>query len=253
MKSSRKNLQNRRTQGYRTYGYILSALAAAGCTTTPVDDQSPAQAGEALHVEGGQTLGGMDSVHVVQPGDTLWSIAWRYRVDVQDLARWNQLDDPNLILVGQGLILGPRGSAGSVAGQRRRSPATGPRSDQSGPAWQWPVQGPLVSLYGASQYTPDGIGIGGEVGADIRAAAAGQVVYAGDGLAAYGNLIIIKHNDTYLSAYGQNDEVAVAEGDTVNQGQVIAKMGLGPELQPQVHFEIRRDGSPVDPLTLLPN
>ena len=72
-------------------------------------------------------------------------------------------------------------------------------------------------------------------------------------MAAYGNLIIIKHDDTYLSAYGQNDEVVVAEGDTVNQGQVIAKMGLGPERQPQVHFEIRRDGTPVDPLTLLPN
>ena len=79
------------------------------------------------------------------------------------------------------------------------------------------------------------------------------MVYAGDGLAAYGNLIVIKHDDTYLSAYGQNDEVVVAEGDTVNQGQVIAKMGLGPERQPQVHFEIRRDGTPVDPLTLLPN
>ena len=79
------------------------------------------------------------------------------------------------------------------------------------------------------------------------------MVYAGDGLAAYGNLIIIKHDDTYLSAYGQNDEVVVAEGDTVNQGQVIARMGLGPERQPQVHFEIRRDGTPLDPLTLLPN
>ena len=79
------------------------------------------------------------------------------------------------------------------------------------------------------------------------------MVYSGDGLAAYGNLIIIKHDDTYLSAYGQNDEVVVAEGDTVNQGQVIARMGLGPERQPQVHFEIRRDGTPLDPLTLLPN
>ena len=205
-------------------------------------------------MDDGQPLGDTDDVHVVQPGDTLWSIAWRYRVDVQDLARWNRIEDPDLILVGQSLILGPRGNVGSVAGQQEGSPATGAADRPTpGPAWQWPVHGPLVSLYGASEYTPDGIGIGGEIGTDIRAAAAGQVVYAGDGLAAYGNLIIIKHGDTYLSAYGQNDEVVVAEGDTVDQEQVIAKMGLGPERQPQVHFEIRRDGTPVDPLTLLPN
>ena len=107
-------------------------------------------------------LGDTDSVHVVQSGGTLWSIAWRYRVDVQDLARWNWIEDPDLILVGQSLILGPRGNVGSVAGQQEGSPATGaPRTDQAGPAWQWPVHGPLVSLYGASEYTPDGIGIGG--------------------------------------------------------------------------------------------
>ena len=91
-----------------------------------------------------------------------------------------------------------------------------------------------------------------DAGAQFDAAAA-QVVYAGDGLAAYGSLVIIKHDDTYLSAYGQNDEVVVGEGDTVDRGQVIAKMGLGPERQLQVHFEIRRNGTPVNPLGLLPN
>ncbi len=109
-----------------------------------------------------------------------------------------------------------------------------------------------MSPYGAAEGTGSGIGIGGRLGADIRASAAGQVVYAGDGLAAYGNLVIIKHNDTFLSAYGLNDELLVGEGDTVRQGDVIARMGLGPERQPQVHFEIRRNGTPVDPLGLLP-
>ena len=110
-----------------------------------------------------------------------------------------------------------------------------------------------MSAYGASAGTGDGIGIGGELGADIQASAAGQVVYAGGGLASYGNLIIIKHNDTYLSAYGHNDQLVVGEGDAVDQGDVIARMGMGPERQPQVHFEIRRNGTPVDPLGLLPN
>ena len=253
-------MQKRVTQGYRAFGYILSALAATACTSTRVDMESPAPAGEAQRVEDvrvtneqkGEPLDETDFMHVVQSGDTLWSIAWRYQIDVQNLARWNQLEDPDLIMVGQSLRLGPNGNVGAVAGQQRSSRATSPQSDQSGLAWQWPVHGPLVSVFGASESTPDGIGIGGKIGTDIRAAAAGQVVYAGDGLAAYGNLIIIKHNDTYLSAYGQNDELVVAEGDTVDQGQVIAKMGLGPERQPQVHFEIRRDGTPVDPLTLLP-
>ena len=110
----------------------------------------------------------------------------------------------------------------------------------------------MVSPYGASAGTETGIGIGGEIGASIRAAAPGDVVYAGDGLAAYGNLIIIKHNDTYLSAYGHNDQMVVSEGDAVDQGQEIARMGLGPERKPQLHFEIRRNGTPVDPMGYLP-
>lgn len=135
-----------------------------------------------------------------------------------------------------------------------RPPAQPPsRAVLPAAAWQWPVRGAVVSPYGAAQGTGSGIGIGGQLGADIRASAAGQVVYAGDGLAAYGNLIIIKHNDTFLSAYGHNDTLVVGEGDAVEQGDVIARMGMGPERQPQVHFEIRRNGTPVDPLGYLPD
>ena len=128
-----------------------------------------------------------------------------------------------------------------------------PPATRTSQTWQWPVRGPVVSAYGASAAAGKGIGIGGEIGAEIRAAAGGQVVYAGDGLAAYGNLLIIKHDETYLSAYGQNDQLLVGEGDLVDQGQLIAIMGLGPERQPHVHFEIRRNGVPVDPLSLLPH
>ena len=142
---------------------------------------------------------------------------------------------------------------------RRPRPAAALRTQQPSLAvppaatWQWPIRGPVVSAYGAASGTGSGIGIGGQFGAEIRASAAGEVVYAGDGLAAYGNLIIIKHNDTFLSAYGHNDELMVGESDSVEQGDVIARMGMGPERQPQVHFEIRRNGTPVDPLAHLPN
>ena len=110
----------------------------------------------------------------------------------------------------------------------------------------------MVSAYGSASGTGKGIAIGGVVGQDVRAAAPGRVVYAGDGLVGYGQLLIIKHNDTYLSAYGHNDRLVVAEGDTVERGQVIAAMGMGPGRLPQLHFEIRRNGTPVDPLGHLP-
>ena len=315
----------------RTFGLLSIALVAVACTPTLVNFAP--------------------RVHVVQSGETLFSIAWRYQLDVRELVLWNGLENPNLILVGQRLFLMPEGLPGSQAanagqipaastassgqtgsaqaGTRQAGPSqppvaappTAPASSGGGtsatpasrqqaavpsasmpvpvpspppvpagtaagsmgaapassgqtaasrpppppptpqpslavlpaPTWQWPIRGPVVSPYGAAEGTGGGIGIGGQLGADIRASAAGQVVYAGDGLAAYGNLIIIKHNDTFLSAYGHNDELVVGEGDTVEQGDVIAKMGMGPERQPQVHFEIRRNGTPVDPLGRLPD
>ncbi len=219
----------------------LIGLMAAGCAGTRVDDDSP-QSPEVT----GQDMDRTRPLHVVRAGETLWSIAWRYQVDVDDLANWNGLANPDLIIVGQSLFLAP--GLPSSAGE----PISAQSAAQPSQAWQWPVRGPVVSAYGASASTGKGIGIGGDIGADVRAAGAGQVVYAGDGLAAYGNLIIIKHDEMYLSAYGQNDRLLVGDGDWVGTGQLIAKMGLGPERQPHVHFEIRRYGVPVDPLSLLP-
>jgi len=219
---------------YRTPALILTGLFAAGCTPTIVEYSA--------------------RVHVVQAGETLQTIAWRHGVDTRDLARWNRLDNPDLIFVGQRLSLTPNGAPQATVTR------TAPRQPQSlppaptlpAPSWRWPVQGPLVSTYGSASGTGNGIGIGGEIGRDIRAAAPGRIVYAGDGLVGYGQLLIIKHNDTYLSAYGHNDRLVVAEGDAVERGQVIANMGMGPDRQPQLHFEIRRNGVPVDPLGHLP-
>ena len=110
----------------------------------------------------------------------------------------------------------------------------------------------MASAYGAAEGPGEGIGIGGVPGQEILAAAPGEVAYAGRGLAAYGLLDILRHDNEYLSAYGQIGEVQVEEGERVAQGQVIAAMGLGPDRQPQVHFEIRHNGIPVNPMDYLP-
>jgi lipoprotein NlpD len=116
------------------------------------------------------------------------------------------------------------------------------------PQWQWPTLGPLVYRYGNKAEIASGIGIGGRQGQTVSAAAAGRVVYAGSGLAGYGQLVIIKHNDTYLSAYGHNGRLLVVQGQDVRRGDKIAEMGLSPKRQPRLHFEIRQNGRPVDPL-----
>ena len=301
---------------------ILGCLALAACGTISRIDRDPA--------------------YIVQPGDTLYSIAWRYGVDYRELASWNELENPDLILVGQRIRLPPsalaqdnssaapsaaqasgnapaqraatseqaatpsarggqvtaappparvgqgdaapaqqsdrgvaapgpavpsRGSAASgptsgpstsrgaaVAGDASSAPSAS-RSPAPGSAaalrWQWPTQGPIISEFGSNEAISSGIGIGGQAGQSINAAADGNVVYAGSGLNRYGQLVIIKHDDTFLSAYGYNDRLLVDQGDVVRQGQKIAEMGFGPERTARLHFEIRRDGVPVNPMQYL--
>jgi lipoprotein NlpD len=105
-----------------------------------------------------------------------------------------------------------------------------------------------VTRFGAAGGVGSGVGIAGRSGQPVRAAAAGRVVYAGGGLIGYGQLVIIKHDDTFLSAYGHNSELLVTQGQDVKRGDTIALMGQGPNRQPRLHFEIRRNGVPVDPL-----
>jgi lipoprotein NlpD len=115
--------------------------------------------------------------------------------------------------------------------------------------WIWPTSGQLLSSFSTNS---KGLKISGQMGQAIVATAAGEVVYSGDGLRGYGNLIIIKHNDTLLSAYAHNSKLLVKEGETVTQGQQIAEMGSTDTDSPQLHFEIRRHGKPVDPMEFLP-
>lgn len=181
----------------------------------------------------------------MRPGETLFGIARRYGVDHRDLARWNRLGDGSLIYPGQRLRLS---ATGGVSDREVSPSAVGPAVA----TWRWPASGSVVADYGATARTASGILIGGELGASVVAAADGEVVYSGSGLAGYGQLVIIRHNAVWLSAYGHNQQLLVREGQRVRAGEQIGRMGEAPGRQPALHFEIRRDGRPVNPLDYLP-
>lgn len=235
-----------------------------------------ALSGCAVHSSGRVYSSAADGTdYVVKRGDTLYSIAWRKGLDYQTVAAWNRIRSPYIIYVGQRIHLRPpdlaatgtdadpghraaqpRPSARQRIESRPQSTASQqPRSESADavmPRWQWPANGPLLRRFDADANGKKGISIGGTHGTPVRAAAAGQVVYAGSGLVGYGRLIIVKHNDVYLSAYGHNRHLLVNEGDAVRSGQVIAEMGSSGTNHIQLHFEIRRKGKPVDPLRYLP-
>lgn len=204
----------------------------------------------------------------IRPGDTLYSIAWEFGLDFRDLARWNNLSAPHKIITGHRLTLAPQDKAVSprqpVATTRiptnqnpvQRTRPTGPT--QSSPdkhaniQWQWPTEGKVIATYSPELGHNRGLNIAGKLNQPIIAAAAGSVVYAGEGLKAYGKMIIIKHSDRYLSAYANNQTMKVREGQKIQPGQTIATMGHGNDGKTMLHFEIRRDGKPVDPQIHLP-
>ena len=222
------------------------------------------------------------AVHVVQRGETLTKIAWQHRVDQRDLASWNGLADPDMLRVGQRLrLVPPRGYVASAAPAVRRptegetrqpvptratvpprssppraQPPAAPRRSSAPAAatalrWAWPTEGRIVEGFGAGTAIASGVAIAGREGQPVRAAAPGRVVYAGGGLIGYGQLVIIKHDETFLSAYGHNSQLLVTQGQDVARGATIALMGQGPGRQPRLHFEIRRNGAPVDPMLFL--
>lgn len=210
---------------------------------------------------------GAGKVHQVRRGETLYAIAWRYGTDYHSLARLNGIASPYTIYPGQRLKIAPaRKARGGVPRQERRartrvskkpvssSKARSRSSDKGESAgvkgWRWPTRGKVIGRFGASGGS--GIDISGRAGQSILASAPGRVVYSGSGLRGYGKLIIIKHNDRYLSAYAHNEKLHAKEGDTVETGQRIGQMGQTGAKRTKLHFEIRRDGKPVDPLKYLP-
>ena len=219
---------------------LLAVLLLTACGSATRRDHSP-------------------DTHIVRSGETLFTIAWRYGRDYRDLARWNRLGDGSLIYPGQVIQLDPPGGVRAAAPRQQASRPAPQRAEplpsipaEPPPPWGWPTSGKVVVQFGARPGSGTGVLIDGREGQPIEAAAAGRVVYSGGGLIGYGQLIIIKHNDTYLSAYGHNASLLVREGEAIRKGQRIATMGEGPGREPRLHFEIRRNGKPVDPRQYLP-
>lgn len=218
--------------------------------------------------------------HVVRKGETLYAIAWRHGLAYRQVAAWNGIRPPYTIFPGQRLRLVARSTqqhrkspprkaqqaAASLPRNKKSRTRTEPKlpipavSSRQAPQpqpqrndvlrWRWPAAGTVVS--GFDDAEQKGINIGGRLGQPIYAAADGHVVYSGGGLRGYGKLIIIKHNSRFISAYAHNNNVLVTEGDRVTGGQRIAEMGRTGSGQPMLHFEIRQDGRPVNPMRYLP-
>jgi lipoprotein NlpD len=205
---------------------------------------------------------GGTGTYVVRKGDSLYSIAFRYGIDYKSLARINGVRPPYTIYAGQSLRL--RGSVnfrkkdgGPVATQSSSKPPSKASKAPLSPNtpisnWQWPIKGKVINRFSLVQPVNKGIDIAGGVGDTVTVAADGVVVYAGGNLRGYGQLVIVKHNDIFLSAYGNNEKMLVKEGEKVRAGKPIARVGKTAANDVMLHFEIRRDGKPVDPIKYLP-
>ena len=219
--------------------------------------------------------------YTVRPGDTLIRIALETGQNWRDIVRWNGIENPNLIEVGQVLrvtaaavpgsaevaVVRPvtpasttavppaqaasEARSGSVSAPQAAASRSGEISDDDVP-WAWPTAGAPIVLAGFDEARNKGLDIAGKAGDPVMASADGRVVYAGAGLRGYGNLIILKHNNTYLTAYAHNQALLVKEDQSVRRGQKIAEMGNSDADRVKLHFEIRRQGKPVDPSKYLP-
>ena len=203
--------------------------------------------------------------HRVKPGETLYSIAFEYGRDHRDVARWNRIKRPYTIYPKQKLRIVPISTDAKTAKaqiktvQRNSITRNSPSIENnirnipnSKLKWLWPTKGKVVSTFSLRDPGRRGIDIVGRNGQSVNAAASGRVVYRGSGLRGYGNLIIIKHNDTYFSAYAHTEGVVVKEHEKVKLGQKLADMANTNSDKTKLHFEIRRNGKPVNPIKYLP-
>jgi lipoprotein NlpD len=240
---------------------LAVSLFLTACGSSRVVRDGTAQAGSSTP-RPGQTV-------TVKRGDTVYRLAVNNGISPLDLATWNNIAPPYTIYPGQRLRLYPSGSGSTPSRtastpsrpgstQTTRStpppatPAPAPAPARSSVSWRWPAEGQLVNRFSADDPTRQGIGIAGSSGQPVTAAGDGVVVYSGSGLVGYGELIIVKHDDDWLSAYGHNRSRLVNEGERVRAGQQIAEMGRTGAARDMLHFEIRHSGRPVDPLSYLP-
>lgn len=267
---------------------IVGVLMLSACSSTsvhsPVDERS-ISGRHPVKIVSSQTRPDQykPGHYKVRRGDTLYSIAFRYGLDFQQLARSNGISERYEIYPGQTLILketpaSPRNQqATPVAKPRQPTLATTPATQNipatvKGPAptppanakkssaavaerileWRWPVSGKVIQGFSDKGAVNKGINFAGSKGEPVFAAESGKVVYAGSGLLGYGNLVIIHHNEKFLSAYAHNSRILVKENDKVKTGDKIAEIGNSGAARTMLHFEIRRDGQPVDPMVYLP-
>ena len=281
-----QQLKSSRSYQRLVIGIALSVLLV-GCSSSPsggvrVVDRNGNTVSQRSPVTTGQ--------YVVRRGDTLFSIAFRYGWDWKALAARNQIPEPFTIRPGQTIRFDGRSNStqnsvatapvvtrpvtttstsSSGSGSVKTTVISKPvpvvpvvippsATAQTGAAgksptgWGWPSSGVLIGKFSSNGSLNKGIDIAGDLGQPVLAASDGSVVYAGSGLRGYGELIIIKHSDTYVSAYGHNRRLLVREGQQVKAGQTIAEMGSTGTDRVKLHFEIRRQGKPVDPLQFLP-
>lgn len=209
-------------------------------------------------------------VYYVKGGDTLYSIAVANDLDWQRLARWNGIANPRNLRIGQRLRLSPPGGTTTASRSSSRTVSTPSRQARTStpvkvskptPAaspvdWRWPLQGKVLHRFPEGAPAQKGLILGARIDTPVKAAAAGKVVYSGDGLPGYGNLVIVKHNAEWLSAYAYNKSLSVSEGQQVGRGETIARVGPVDHRQPgkggHLLFQIRRQGKPVDPERYLP-
>jgi lipoprotein NlpD len=262
-----------RWQGWRLLPLLAISALLLGCTSL-----GPAP------VESRERFGPVPpGYHRVLPGETLYRISLRRGLGYHEVARWNGIKPPYHLYAGSLLRIVPPGKQPRT---KREAPPQEPvprpaqtrvaekRPTQSLPSartkphqaakkhakvatkdglrWSWPLRGRMLQTFRPGDRTHEGIRISGKAGEMVLAAESGKVVYSGSGLKGYGNLIIVKHNNKYLSAYGFNRRLLVKEGDQVSRGEPIAEVGQLPGGGYGLHFEIRKNGKPVNPLRYLP-
>jgi lipoprotein NlpD len=279
----------------------MLAACAVPINRAPVEDRSAgrtspgpgmsAPADPAKPLPPGQENLGKPGYYAIKPGDTLMRVGLETGQNWRDIARWNNIDNPNVLEVGQVLRVVPPGIDPATAAARAvpnasagvqvkpldakpaapaasgatptTSPAAAPAATSPAPAaaaatrdadddiaWGWPSAGNVATPF--DEVRTKGLQFGGKVGDPVMAAADGRVIYAGAGLRGYGNMVIVKHNNSYLTAYAHNQSLLVKEDQVVRKGQKIAEMGSSDAERVQLHFEIRRLGKPIDPAKLLP-
>ena len=275
---------------FRPVSVLLAAavvLQLSACSFNRTPNRAPVEdrGGQAVRLPAGSENAGKPGFYTVRPGDTLNRIALETGQSPRDIARWSSLANPNVLEVGQVLRVTPPPAEVPVAITRPVTPPsvlvpstplppTSPASTATPPAaattpppaqpgevppaaasdddvpWLWPSSGNVIA--GFDEVKNKGLDFAGNAGDPVLAAADGRVVYAGAGLRGYGNLVILKHNNTYLTASAHNQSLLVKEDQTVRRGQKIAEMGSSDADRVKLHLEVRRQGKPVDPAKYLP-